>query len=570
MSSVIQTKNKIIFVITLCLSLVLFPLVSYGISVTQVPNPKVVNNTWVTDMANILSDRTEIQINQMIDGLEQKNGTEIAVVTVPETQPAASPKEFTTELFNSWGIGKAGQDNGVLFLVSVGDRRVEIETGYGVEGILPDAKVGNIIQTEITPRFKQQDFDGGVLNGTNALVKVLSGEDFASIPITSSNTFNQIAVPYNLNYVFLILGIIGSSYCYKCVLKKVSPVYLEPIGYSRNKYFTEPPKEWLIYNFVYVGCTLGIILVIAPILASISRELLVAALVGLHIYWIKKIIQNPPSIENIVSVIMSPILLIAASLLTYIGGFIGFVITIVLSSVYLQFEHKKVTFFTLLGIVINYILIMLPVGIILSSLNNPGHIPVILLGLIGSIPLTYLVWEYLKQEFNIDGKSRVYCATCQGSLKQIDIPLLRKYLKPKEIVAAKIGSVNFQGWRCDECNSQNESAIHICADAVGSSKFSECPTCQELTVIRKTEILKQATTRKSGMRLHKYDCQCCDYTHEKEEIIPRKSSSSSSVSSSNYSGGYSSGGSSGSSGSSSGGGSFGGGDSGGGGAGGSW
>jgi len=58
----------------------------------------------------------------------------------------------------------------VLFLISVKDRRVEIETGYGVEGILPDAKVGNIIETEITPRFRQKDFDGGTLAGTRAII----------------------------------------------------------------------------------------------------------------------------------------------------------------------------------------------------------------------------------------------------------------------------------------------------------------------------------------------------------------------------------------------------------------
>ncbi len=103
-----------------------------------------------------------------------KNGAEVAVVTVPETKPAASPKEFATSLFNEWKIGKKDLNNGVLLLVSQRDRRVEIETGYGVESILPDAKVGQIISSEMTPRFKQGDYNGGVLAGTIALVNVLS------------------------------------------------------------------------------------------------------------------------------------------------------------------------------------------------------------------------------------------------------------------------------------------------------------------------------------------------------------------------------------------------------------
>ena len=158
---------------SLCLAVILSTLPSLALTVQEVPNPRQVNGGWVTDMANILQPETESQLNQIIDQLEAKNGAEIAVVTVPETAPAASPKAFTTELFNYWGIGKKGEDNGVLFLISVKDRRVEIETGYGVEGILPDAKVGNIIDTQIIPQFKQKDFDGGALAGTRAIVVIL-------------------------------------------------------------------------------------------------------------------------------------------------------------------------------------------------------------------------------------------------------------------------------------------------------------------------------------------------------------------------------------------------------------
>ncbi|WP_414590378.1 TPM domain-containing protein [Anabaena sp. CCY 9614] len=170
-------KPKRIFLLGIfSASIVLSPFSSLALTVEEVPNTRQISGGWVTDMADILSDETEAQINQMIADLEAKNGTEIAVVTVPQTAPTASPKEFATELFNYWGIGKKGQDNGVLFLISVGDRRVEIETGYGVEAILPDAKVGNIINSKITPRFKQGDFSGGTLAGTKALVVVLGSD----------------------------------------------------------------------------------------------------------------------------------------------------------------------------------------------------------------------------------------------------------------------------------------------------------------------------------------------------------------------------------------------------------
>lgn len=121
------------------------------------------------DMADLLSPDSEAKLNQMITALEETNGAEIAVVTVPNTKPSASPEAYTTKLFNTWGIGKKGLDNGVLFMVSKEDRRVEIETGYDLESILPDAQVGNIIQTQVTPQFKQGNFDGGILQGTQTI-----------------------------------------------------------------------------------------------------------------------------------------------------------------------------------------------------------------------------------------------------------------------------------------------------------------------------------------------------------------------------------------------------------------
>lgn len=126
-----------------------------ALNVEKVPNPKRINGGWVTDQANILSPTTEADINQIISKIAAKNGTEMAVVTVPSTAPSATPKEFATQLFNYWGIGKEGEDNGVLLLISKGERRVEVETGYGVEDILPDAKVGNIISQKITPTSKK-------------------------------------------------------------------------------------------------------------------------------------------------------------------------------------------------------------------------------------------------------------------------------------------------------------------------------------------------------------------------------------------------------------------------------
>ena len=242
----------------LCSVVCLMALPGLAVTIEEVPNPREVYGGWVTDMAEILQPETEIQLNQLIDQLEAQNGAEMAVVTVPDTSPANSPKLFTTELFNYWGIGKEGQDNGVLFLISVGDRRVEIETGYGVEALLPDAKVGRIIDTEITPRFKQGDFDRGAMAGAQALVVVLQrGEaahlDSVILPseaqadatgISSKETFSEpnVAVPPtdsqpNPWLIWIVSGGALLSITGATLKMTRHPLLIQPEGYSQCHWF---------------------------------------------------------------------------------------------------------------------------------------------------------------------------------------------------------------------------------------------------------------------------------------------------------------------------------------------
>ena len=147
-----------------------------ALTVEEVTNPRQANGGWVSDMADILNSNTEQELNRIIAEQEQADGTEITVVTVPETAPADSPKAFATELFNHWGIGKAELNNGILFLISKGDNRVEIETGYGIAERLDNSTIGFIINQTILPEYKAGDFNRGTLEGTQALIRVLQSD----------------------------------------------------------------------------------------------------------------------------------------------------------------------------------------------------------------------------------------------------------------------------------------------------------------------------------------------------------------------------------------------------------
>ena len=166
--------KKILLISSICLTIFLNPLPSLAITPQEVPNPKISSGGWVSDLAEILSPTTENELNQIIDRLEALNHSEMAIVTVSETSDGLSPKAFATELFNYWGIGKKGEDNGVLLLIAVKDRRVEIETGYGLPEILPDIKVQQIIDTTILPNFKEGNFALGTVEGTKSIAILLA------------------------------------------------------------------------------------------------------------------------------------------------------------------------------------------------------------------------------------------------------------------------------------------------------------------------------------------------------------------------------------------------------------
>ncbi|MCS6919461.1 MAG: TPM domain-containing protein [Fimbriimonadales bacterium] len=134
---------------------------------SRIPNPRQTDGGWVTDVAGVLSAEQKARLNHLITQLERETGAELAVVIIRRAQDG-TPKEYATELLNRWGVGKRGADNGALMLVSLGDRRVEVETGYGLEAILPDAAVGEILDREVVPRFRNGDIAGGVLAGVQA------------------------------------------------------------------------------------------------------------------------------------------------------------------------------------------------------------------------------------------------------------------------------------------------------------------------------------------------------------------------------------------------------------------
>ncbi|MEM6926540.1 MAG: TPM domain-containing protein [Myxococcota bacterium] len=129
----------------------------------------------VVDEAGLLSARTEQALVADLAGLEAQTGAQLVVVTLPDLQ-GYPIEEFGYQLGRHWGIGRADEDDGVLLIVAEAERKVRIEVGYGLEGVLTDAWSSVTIRRVIVPRFRQGDFDGGVLAGSRAIVEQLGAD----------------------------------------------------------------------------------------------------------------------------------------------------------------------------------------------------------------------------------------------------------------------------------------------------------------------------------------------------------------------------------------------------------
>jgi len=178
-------------------------------TLAEIDNPRQLRNEWVSDMAGVLDSQTEQQLNGLITWLEQQTSAEMAVVTVRNTADSP-PREFATELLNRWGIGKADQDNGILILLVMDTRRIEVETGYGIEGLLPDGKIGAILDAQVIPHFRQGDFGGGLLAGVEAMTEVIAGKKppfSLPSPVTDVPT-SDISARHSFSLTPLILFIV--------------------------------------------------------------------------------------------------------------------------------------------------------------------------------------------------------------------------------------------------------------------------------------------------------------------------------------------------------------------------
>lgn len=151
-------------------------------AVAQTPDPAPPDSAaipaatgFVNDRAGLLDEPTAAKLEAFLDQVRRKTGAEFAILTVPTTAPL-TPDEYKVQVFQRWGLGRRGVDDGLLMLVAQEEREVKFETGYGLEGTLPDGLQSRIFRQEMMPRFQAGDFKGGILAGTQAIASRIAAE----------------------------------------------------------------------------------------------------------------------------------------------------------------------------------------------------------------------------------------------------------------------------------------------------------------------------------------------------------------------------------------------------------
>lgn len=167
----------------------------------------------VNDFANVLTPEQEAALEQKLVAYDDSTSNQIAVVTVNTTGDYAI-EDVALQILRRWGVGNKEKDNGIVILASIQDRKINIQTGYGMEGAVPDIIANTIIQTDIVPNFRAGNYYRGFDEATSAIMRAAAGEYQAPAGYTErgrkgSGGLSMGKIIVALIILWILLGMFG-------------------------------------------------------------------------------------------------------------------------------------------------------------------------------------------------------------------------------------------------------------------------------------------------------------------------------------------------------------------------
>ncbi|MBK8397258.1 MAG: TPM domain-containing protein [Leptospiraceae bacterium] len=247
----------------------------------SLPNPRSQNSTWILDQSKILETAgAKESLNQILEKLEKDTTNEIALVILPSIGNL-DPKNLATEIFQTWGIGKLGKDNGVLILHVLDQRRIEIEVGYGLEGILTDVVCKRLLEEKTIPYFKTGAFSTGHENLLRTMSRILLTPKESPIKVLDSFT-SKLPVPekaivdiipedvspfldseyeikntWRIRSIYLLMSGIFLAFLFRFLLYTTSSYWKTKYKLSSQRRETYLNWSVLVHGSMVILCTIG-------------------------------------------------------------------------------------------------------------------------------------------------------------------------------------------------------------------------------------------------------------------------------------------------------------------------
>lgn len=242
-------------------------------TLAQVPNVHLQDSTrFLSNPDGIISADAQQRIDARLRSLMSGTTAEVVVVAVDDIDADSDIDDFATALFRQWGIGKKDNDNGLLMLIVKDRREVVIRTGYGLEGILPDGVCGSIIRSEITPRFRQGDFDGGVTGAVDAIARIItSPESRDEVLSRQANNAAGHGVDGSALFGYYLYGCVGLSVLMLAGLIVVHSSSSRRSRYDRYQILDRLYTPYLFLSFIGLGMPLIALVPLAVMRRKLRR-----------------------------------------------------------------------------------------------------------------------------------------------------------------------------------------------------------------------------------------------------------------------------------------------------------
>jgi uncharacterized protein len=192
----------------LVILILLYASVAWAVALNNLGSP----TGYINDYTNTLNSSDKATLTNISNDLIKANGTEMAIVII-DTTDGRDIESYAQELFQKWEIGKKGTDNGLLVVVALNDHKWRVQTGYGIEGVLPDTLAARIMQDLAVPAFKEGKYGKGLIDATGKFKSVLQGEKYQPPP---ADPVLKFIFPFILSTFVLVFGIIFLAVRVKC------------------------------------------------------------------------------------------------------------------------------------------------------------------------------------------------------------------------------------------------------------------------------------------------------------------------------------------------------------------